>query len=82
VKALILTDREYKTSVYNSLYEQVAHLLKQQGYEITVKELDKTLHYCIGCFGCWLKTPGECAIHDDMAEINRKSPCTSSTAIP
>ncbi|MCL2224156.1 MAG: flavodoxin family protein [Defluviitaleaceae bacterium] len=24
---------------------------------------------CIGCFGCWRDTPGECVIKDDMDEI-------------
>jgi multimeric flavodoxin WrbA len=23
-----------------------------------------TVHHCIGCFGCWLKTPGHCVIKD------------------
>lgn len=24
---------------------------------------------CIGCFGCWTKTPGECVIHDRGEEL-------------
>ena len=27
------------------------------------------LHYCTGCWSCWWKTPGHCAIKDDAAEI-------------
>lgn len=23
-----------------------------------------TIRNCIGCFGCWVKTPGRCVIHD------------------
>jgi hypothetical protein len=25
----------------------------------------------MGCFGCWVKTPGECVIKDDIGSINR-----------
>lgn len=25
---------------------------------------DGNLHPCIGCFGCWIKTPGQCVLHD------------------
>jgi multimeric flavodoxin WrbA len=24
----------------------------------------QTIHNCIGCFGCWIKTPGQCVIKD------------------
>ncbi len=24
---------------------------------------------CMGCFGCWVKTPGKCVIRDDATEI-------------
>ncbi|MBQ8983630.1 MAG: flavodoxin family protein [Lachnospiraceae bacterium] len=30
---------------------------------------DKDIHPCMGCFSCWTKTPGRCAIQDDMQEI-------------
>jgi multimeric flavodoxin WrbA len=29
-------------------------------------------HYCIGCFGCWLKTPGRCVIKDEYQEMGQK----------
>lgn len=32
-----------------------------------VREMD--IGHCVGCFGCWMKTPGRCAIHDDMETI-------------
>ena len=36
---------------------------------------DSTINHCIGCFGCWVKTPAECIIRDaygDMGEILSK----------
>lgn len=27
------------------------------------------IHPCIGCFNCWLKTPGKCIIEDDYTEL-------------
>lgn len=35
--------------------------------EVIVK--DKNIGTCIGCFGCWNKTPGVCVLKDDMKEV-------------
>ena len=36
---------------------------------------NKMIHHCIGCFGCWIKTPAACVIRDkygDMGEYLSK----------
>lgn len=58
-------------------------LSNEQFQQIAPKELkdtkvisdDGTIKNCIGCFGCWIKTPGVCVIRDnygDMGEIFSK----------
>lgn len=34
-----------------------------------VRELD--VHHCLGCFGCWVRTPGTCIIDDDCRQVAR-----------
>ena len=29
------------------------------------------IHHCIGCFGCWVKTPGTCVLHDGYEGVGR-----------
>ncbi len=40
----------------------------------TVTQLDlraMPLRYCVGCWGCWVKTPGECVSRDASLEMDR-----------
>lgn len=72
MKALILTDGEYKTGAYDALISLMTGLLTEKKFEIQVRELGRRLHSCMGCFGCWVKKPGECVIKDEMAELDRR----------
>ena len=33
---------------------------------VNANQIDR---YCIGCFGCWLKTPGTCVIKDGFENM-------------
>jgi multimeric flavodoxin WrbA len=45
--------------------ESAAHTVKL----LTLREMQ--LRYCTGCWGCWVKTPGECVGKDASEEIGR-----------
>lgn len=51
---------------------QLRPFLEAGGHTVTQLDLrDLTLRYCIGCWGCWAKTPGQCSNRDDSLEMDR-----------
>lgn len=72
MKAYILSDKDYETHAYKRLLSQLKDYLSTKHFEIEEKKLGRDdLSFCKGCFGCWVKKPGECVISDDIASINR-----------
>ncbi len=47
----------------------VARALEQTTQVNTFHLADMKIHQCIGCWSCWWKTPGLCAIKDDAEPI-------------
>lgn len=51
----------------------LAGLNANQVHSIEIVDISKQeINHCLGCYGCWTKTPGECVIHDDMAQLIEK----------
>lgn len=47
-------------------------MLEDKGHHVESLLLrDMNIRYCTGCFGCWIKTPGECVAKDDSAAVCR-----------
>ena len=55
--------------VYLSRFSSLA---QEKGHSVKALQLrDMDIKYCVGCFGCWVKTPGECIAQDDSADVCR-----------
>ena len=37
--------------------------------DIKVISNNNSIRNCMGCFGCWIKTPGKCVINDDYQNM-------------
>jgi len=70
-KALLISDKEYPTKTYQALKDLIVKFLEDKGFETKLIDVGMdNLTFCMGCFGCWIKKPGECVINDLMTQIN------------
>lgn len=46
-------DNDLFVSLFPGTYKDV-HIISDNG----------SIQHCIGCFGCWIKTPGKCVLND------------------
>jgi len=57
------------TLLIHDLEKSNEFLLKNNGDDITVISDDGKINPCICCFGCWIKTPGQCVIKDGYENL-------------
>jgi multimeric flavodoxin WrbA len=72
MKAMIVYDSDNKTENSEKLHRLLMQLFLQKNIEIIQFGIDRSnVKNCMGCFGCWIKTPGECIIEDSLNSINK-----------
>jgi hypothetical protein len=52
---------------------ELASLLEGRGHDVRRQTLSgMDIRYCTGCWGCWIKTPGQCVFPDDSYDVCRE----------
>jgi len=73
VKALVLNGVGKNVQHLGRIGEIVVRELRSLQWEVHDLVLrDIEIAPCMGCFGCWVQTPGVCLIDDDAREVTRK----------
>jgi multimeric flavodoxin WrbA len=58
-------------AAFDTYLAQLTSNLESAGHTVTQIDLrDIPLRYCVGCFGCWVKTPGQCISRDASIEMD------------
>lgn len=73
MKALILNGEELNGISLNNFSQSIRGELKTNDFEVEEILLkEKKIADCLGCFDCWVKTPGICIINDYGRETAAK----------
>ena len=60
-----------KLLIHDLNEEELACLELKPGDNLRILSDNGTLRPCIGCFGCWIKTPGVCVLKDDFKDMGQ-----------
>ena len=74
MKVVIFDGSREDDLTVNAIETALADRLIAEGWEVEHIELrKKQISGCLGCFCCWVKTPGTCVIDDDGRETTMKA---------
>jgi multimeric flavodoxin WrbA len=59
--------------IFDGYLEELSSALVSESHIVTILNLrDMDIRYCVGCLGCWLKTPGKCVVADGSYDVCRE----------
>ncbi len=74
MKALVFNGERKGENYCDAVYDILLEELENRDFRVDKYILrDTEIASCLGCFGCWIKTPGICVINDEQMEIIRKA---------
>ncbi len=82
MKLLMLCDQQ--STYYNGidLQREITDAVQDLGWEVKLIHLNfDEINPCMGCFGCWVKTPGRCVIKKDCANDTAREVALSDAVI-
>lgn len=72
MKAVILNGSENGDAALDGVHQIIVDELTNMAWEVEpfiLHELE--IRHCVGCFGCWMQTPGVCVIDDAGRDVAR-----------
>ncbi|MDP4090013.1 MAG: flavodoxin family protein [Bacillota bacterium] len=74
MRILVLSDCSDEKETGKKLEEELIGKLRSKSYDFKHYNIGKEeINKCIGCFGCWITSPGMCIFDDMTREICRES---------
>jgi multimeric flavodoxin WrbA len=74
LEIIVLNGARAKDAKTDEVTDALNSTLSTAGQASIYKLRDLKVADCLGCFGCWIKTPGKCVINDDAQAIISKMP--------
>ena len=70
MKAVILNGSENGDAALDGVHEIIVDELTNMAWEVEPLILhEMEIRHCVGCFGCWVQTPGVCVINDAGRDV-------------
>ena len=70
ILALNSSPRDHETSKTELVLQKFLEGAKRAGASTETLYLrNYKINHCLGCYGCWVQTPGRCVQKDDMTEV-------------